>query len=289
MGLAIILTRLRTATTSAALSTGAEDNPEQQSALPHPLVLQPSETPTPTLPPPSLPPPLAIAFRSHQSFPFVITVFEDRARTQIGRRDQPIKHWLRFAEAARRAGHHAMESGFFGEAFVEYAKAAIIVVEVLPQHRDFDVLLTARQQANLETHGRELLDDLAEVKAAILAQADGTFVPFVVPSLSLPALDPHYSTDNRQDGRRVAPYATARWEANARSSLDLPPGSERERSWSWRSPSPPPADTPLSGMRTPDSFSSGRRSSAKSVMSVSSLKTTMNQYIGRSLPLQPGI
>lgn len=156
MGLAIISTRPRTATTPAALSSmGAEGNPEQQSPLPHPLVLQPSETPTPTLSPPSLPPPLTVVSRNLQSFPFkfVITVFEDRARTQIGRHDQPIKHWLRFAEAARFAGHHAMESGFLGEAFVEYAKAAIVVVEVLPQHRDFDVLLSAGQQANLETVG----------------------------------------------------------------------------------------------------------------------------------------
>ncbi|KAI0061283.1 hypothetical protein BV25DRAFT_1770790, partial [Artomyces pyxidatus] len=74
----------------------------------------------------------------------------DRARVETGPHNQPIEHWLRFAEVARRAGDRGLDSGHLEYAFVEYAKASIVVVEVLPQHRDYDKLLTGRQQTDLD-------------------------------------------------------------------------------------------------------------------------------------------
>ncbi|KAI0066356.1 hypothetical protein BV25DRAFT_1530428 [Artomyces pyxidatus] len=49
-------------------------------------------------------------------------------------------------------------------------------------------------------------------------------------------------------------------------------------------PSGPVAVSPLTNVGSPASFSTGRMSSAKSVLSVSSAKTTINQYIGRTFP-----
>jgi hypothetical protein len=50
-----------------------------------------------------------------------------------------VMHWLRAGEKCRRAGKRYAEIEDFESAFVEYAKAAIIVLEKLPTHPDFTI------------------------------------------------------------------------------------------------------------------------------------------------------
>lgn len=50
-----------------------------------------------------------------------------------------VMHWLRAGEKCRRAGKGYAEIEDFESAFVEYAKAAIIVLEKLPTHPDFTI------------------------------------------------------------------------------------------------------------------------------------------------------
>ncbi|KAI0061305.1 hypothetical protein BV25DRAFT_1826779 [Artomyces pyxidatus] len=274
--------------------------------------------------------------RTSPPLPIGIRELADRARAEIGPHNQPIKHWIRLAEAARRAGHQALDSGNLAQAFIEFAKASIAVVEVLPQHRDYDTLLTAKQQESLDIHGQELLDSLAEVRAALRTRASSsstshrrepvrggivqrqqdlypishpraaaeeiraqkkadTLKPLVVPSPSIPSQQPYHYSEKRGAGVwshpdepvRMEAYAPAYWHQNAWSGRTSSDHDGFEDNRSWISPSPSPAASPMSGMRTPDSFSTGRSSYAKSVMSVSSMKTAMNQYIGRTFPLHP--
>lgn len=61
----------------------------------------------------------------------------------------PLKHWLRAAEKARKAGQAHVETQNFEAAFVEFARAATIVLEKLPTHADYHKLLSADQRQNL--------------------------------------------------------------------------------------------------------------------------------------------
>ncbi|KAH9854548.1 hypothetical protein C2E23DRAFT_726199 [Lenzites betulinus] len=60
-----------------------------------------------------------------------------------------LKHWLRTAEKARRTAESLTQAHEYESAFVEYAKAATIVLEKLPTHREYQTLLNADQRSNL--------------------------------------------------------------------------------------------------------------------------------------------
>lgn len=62
---------------------------------------------------------------------------------------KPLKHWLRTAEKARKSGNSYVEAGDYELAFIEYARAATLVLEKLPTHREYQILLTSAQRANL--------------------------------------------------------------------------------------------------------------------------------------------
>lgn len=62
---------------------------------------------------------------------------------------RPLKHWLRTAEKARKAGNSYVEDGNYEAAFIEFARAATIVLERLPTHSEYHALLNADQRANL--------------------------------------------------------------------------------------------------------------------------------------------
>ncbi|KAJ7504776.1 hypothetical protein B0H11DRAFT_1709424, partial [Mycena galericulata] len=74
-----------------------------------------------------------------------------------------LKHYIRRAETHRKDGK-ALGSGTSGVgtgdigtdlelAFIEYARAATLIVEKIPSHRDFTSVLSAEQRANLTAVG----------------------------------------------------------------------------------------------------------------------------------------
>ena len=63
--------------------------------------------------------------------------------------NKPLKHWLRTAEKARKVGQSYVDTRNFEAAFIEFARAATIVLEKLPTHQEYHVLLNADQRANL--------------------------------------------------------------------------------------------------------------------------------------------
>jgi STAM-binding protein len=60
-----------------------------------------------------------------------------------------VKHWLKAGENHRRAGKAYVEANDLESAFVEYAKAATIVLEKLPSHREYYTTLNSEQRHNL--------------------------------------------------------------------------------------------------------------------------------------------
>ncbi|KAI0066355.1 hypothetical protein BV25DRAFT_1530427 [Artomyces pyxidatus] len=93
-----------------------------------------------------------------------------KAREERGPTDTTlsIKHWLRFAERSRRAGRRCVEDGHLERAFIEHTKAAMAVLEVLPAHKDYQLLLNAKQRHNLSLNGQEILDAISELKQSML-------------------------------------------------------------------------------------------------------------------------
>jgi hypothetical protein len=92
----------------------------------------------------SAPPQLPAPSRPHS-----IAELAERAKQSVGYDVRPFKTWLRIAENARRDARSFNEQGDLDSAFVEYAKAATIVLEKIPSHPDYRVLLSTTQRHNM--------------------------------------------------------------------------------------------------------------------------------------------
>ena len=92
-------------------------------------------------PPPSQPQP---ASRPHS-----IAELAEISKQSLGDETRPFKTWLRIAENARRDAKAFREQGNLELAFVEYAKAATIVLEKIPNHPEYRILLSPTQRHNM--------------------------------------------------------------------------------------------------------------------------------------------
>jgi STAM-binding protein len=81
--------------------------------------------------------------------PATIAELADRARDDHWDPSRGVKYWLKTGEHLRRAGKAYAEAHDLENAFVEYAKAATLVLEKLPSHRDFNTALNEEQRHNL--------------------------------------------------------------------------------------------------------------------------------------------
>ena len=83
------------------------------------------------------------------SRPHNIRELAERAKHFLGEDPKTFKSWLRIAENARGNAKNFQEKGDFESAFVEFAKAATIVLEKIPAHPDYRVLLSTTQRHNM--------------------------------------------------------------------------------------------------------------------------------------------
>jgi len=90
------------------------------------------------------PPPYQPASRPHS-----IAELAEISKQSLGDEARPFKTWLRIAENARRDAKAFREQGNLELAFVEYAKAAAIVLERVPLHPEYRVLLSPTQRHNM--------------------------------------------------------------------------------------------------------------------------------------------
>ncbi|KAI0074331.1 hypothetical protein K474DRAFT_1566961, partial [Panus rudis PR-1116 ss-1] len=77
------------------------------------------------------------------------TIAELAERARIDNTSMPLKYWLRTAESSRKHGSAYIDAGDFENAFIEFARAATIVLEKLPAHVDYQALLSPEQRSNL--------------------------------------------------------------------------------------------------------------------------------------------
>lgn len=87
--------------------------------------------------------------RSPNTRPASIAELADRARDNNWDDRPDLKSYLRLAERYRKTGKEFVAQGDNESAFVEFAKAATLVLEKLPTHRQYETLLTADQRRHL--------------------------------------------------------------------------------------------------------------------------------------------
>ncbi|KAF8965809.1 hypothetical protein BDZ97DRAFT_757742 [Flammula alnicola] len=104
--------------------------------------------------------------------PSSIAELADRAMEDLWDDSKDFKHYLRVAEKYRKEGKECARRGDLEGAFVELARAATLVLEKLPMHRDYNVKLNANQRQNLALNGQDILDNLSDLKPAIVDRYD---------------------------------------------------------------------------------------------------------------------
>lgn len=83
------------------------------------------------------------------SRPHSIGELAGRVKRFLGEDSRPFNAWLRLAETARVNAKDFQEQGDFESAFVEFAKAASIVLEKIPEKRDYRVVFNQTQRHTL--------------------------------------------------------------------------------------------------------------------------------------------
>jgi serine protease inhibitor ecotin len=81
--------------------------------------------------------------------PRSIAELAEITRQSLGEDTRPFKIWLQIAETARRDAKSFQEKGDLEASFIEFARAATIVLEKIPSHPDYRVLLTPTQIHNV--------------------------------------------------------------------------------------------------------------------------------------------
>ena len=89
------------------------------------------------------------SYASTPDRPATIAELAALAQREVWDPAKPLKHWLRTAEKARKTGQAHVEAQNYEAAFVEFARAATIVLEKLPTHADYHALLNSDQRHNL--------------------------------------------------------------------------------------------------------------------------------------------
>ncbi|KAI6096144.1 hypothetical protein F5141DRAFT_1221083 [Pisolithus sp. B1] len=100
--------------------------------------------------------------------PLSIAELADRALNNLWDPSRGLKQWLRAADGFRKAGRSYADAGDLEAAFIEFAKAATVILEKLPTHKEYYTLLTGTQRHNLGLNGQAILESLGELKPVLV-------------------------------------------------------------------------------------------------------------------------
>ena len=89
------------------------------------------------------------AARNAPKRPASIAELAEMAMLDLWDDTKDFKHYLRMAEKYRKEGKDCARKGDLEGAFVALARAATLVLEKLPMHRDYNGMLNANQRQNL--------------------------------------------------------------------------------------------------------------------------------------------
>lgn len=83
------------------------------------------------------------------SRPSSIPELANRAFTNLWDPSKDFKHWLRAAERCRNTGKDYIIMGDLENAFVEYARAATLILDKMPTHSEYMTRLNPQQRESL--------------------------------------------------------------------------------------------------------------------------------------------
>ncbi|KAF5325163.1 hypothetical protein D9619_010076 [Psilocybe cf. subviscida] len=104
--------------------------------------------------------------------PASIAELAERAMQNLYDESKDFKYYLRVAEKYRKEGKEFSKRGDLEAAFVELARAATLVLEKLPLHRDYQTMLNPSQRQNLALNGQDILDNLSDIKPTLVDRYD---------------------------------------------------------------------------------------------------------------------
>jgi hypothetical protein len=81
--------------------------------------------------------------------PATIPELAEKSREDLWDPNKHLKHWLTTATLARKSGKQYAENGDYERSFIQLARAASIILEKMPTHKDYHTLLTNSQRNNL--------------------------------------------------------------------------------------------------------------------------------------------
>jgi STAM-binding protein len=81
--------------------------------------------------------------------PAMISELAEAARKTDWDPNGSVKYFLRHAERNRREGQTYFEQKDLESSFVSFARAASLILEKIPNHREYKTLLSAAQRENL--------------------------------------------------------------------------------------------------------------------------------------------
>ncbi|KAJ7104709.1 hypothetical protein C8R44DRAFT_887156 [Mycena epipterygia] len=178
-----------------------------------------------------------------------------------------LKHCIRRAETHRKDGK-ALGSGTTGVgtgdigtdlelAFIEYARAATLVVEKIPSHRDYTSVLSAEQRANLMANGEDILHQLGRLKATLVERyeryarspsASADSVPAFTLALNRAKPQRKVSIQVHAQAQRTVADEAARWRAQREEAAARDAVQATASTYSYSAP--PPSLTPGSSSST---------------------------------------
>ncbi|KAL1740004.1 hypothetical protein HDZ31DRAFT_68373 [Schizophyllum fasciatum] len=100
--------------------------------------------------------------------PASIGELAERALENLWDDRRELKYYLRLAEKYRKEGKEAAMAGDTESAFVAFARAATLVLDKLPTHRDYKTVLNDKHRHNLGLNGQDILDCLGQLKPVLV-------------------------------------------------------------------------------------------------------------------------
>ena len=154
---------------------------------------------------------------------------------QLAQRDacdltKPLKHYLRLAEKHRAAARDAIQREDLEAAFVEFAKAATLVLEKIPKHPEYKTLLNETQRANLDLNGRDILDHLSDIKPQLLDRYERWAAKHPVEAAKprpAPTVPPPTQSESRVEGEWTQGQHAMEGEQSRRAAEDRREGDHR--------------------------------------------------------------
>ncbi|KAG6336177.1 hypothetical protein ID866_2915 [Astraeus odoratus] len=157
--------------------------------------------------------------------PLSIAELADRALNNPWDPTRGLKQWLKAADGFRKAGRAYVDAGELEAAFVEYAKAATIILEKLPTHKEYYTLLSATQRYNLGlvsvTNGQAILESLGELKPVLVDRYERW-------ASQNPEEAARIRTAMEQSSRRSDEYQNSRYSAQDESGWQAQEAARRD-------------------------------------------------------------